>query len=115
MQEEVKSANSAELQPGDIVFECPQCGKSLAIDPRAAGFVVRCPDCQTEIQVPATLSESTEETEVLVTAASTEPAASPAFEVKSRASDSERLSQIRGELDLIQAALDRLVGLLGDN
>lgn len=114
MQEEVKSANSGELQPGDIVFECPQCGKSLAIDPRAAGFVVRCPDCQTEIQVPATHSESTEETEALTTAAA-EPNGLPAFEARPRTAESERLSQIRGELDLIQAALDRLVGLLGDN
>lgn len=113
MHEEVKSANSGELQPGDIVFECPQCGKSLAIDPRAAGFVIRCPDCQTEIQVPGTTAESAEETEVLVT--TSEPPGLPSLDDAVRTSESERMAQIRGELELIQAALDRLVGLLGDN
>jgi transcription elongation factor Elf1 len=45
-------AESAELGPGDIVFDCPRCGKSLAIDFRGAGLTVRCTDCGSEVPVP---------------------------------------------------------------
>lgn len=38
--------------PGDIVFDCPYCGKSLAIEERGAGLVIHCPDCGKEVQVP---------------------------------------------------------------
>lgn len=43
---------SGEFQEGDIIFECPSCSKSLAIDPRGAGLMISCPDCQSRIQVP---------------------------------------------------------------
>lgn len=36
----------------DIIFECPRCSKSLGIDERGAGLVVRCPDCGLRMQVP---------------------------------------------------------------
>lgn len=36
----------------DIIFECPHCSKSLEIDARGAGFMIVCPDCQREVQVP---------------------------------------------------------------
>lgn len=118
MQEEVKSANSAELQPGDIIFECPQCGKSLAIDVRGAGYIVRCPDCHTEIQVPGVDAPSEEEDdEVEIPPA---PGSEISLEARVqhlerlRAADAERFGQISGELSLIQAALDRLVGLVED-
>ena len=52
-QQQVKSAGATDVQPTDIIFECPQCGKSLAIDPRGIGLVIACPDCRTEVQVPA--------------------------------------------------------------
>jgi transcription elongation factor Elf1 len=41
-----------EIRPTDIVFDCPFCGKSLAIDCRGAGLVVGCPDCGNKVQVP---------------------------------------------------------------
>jgi len=37
----------------DIVFECPHCGKSHAIDQRGAGLVIPCTDCRQPITVPA--------------------------------------------------------------
>lgn len=49
--------NKSKEDPGaitenDIVFDCPHCGKSLAIDQRGAGLIVTCPDCQQPVQVP---------------------------------------------------------------
>ncbi len=51
------TAPSRELDPDeipetDIVFECPHCGKSLSIDPRGAGLVIRCTQCQQPVTVP---------------------------------------------------------------
>lgn len=37
---------------GDIIFDCPHCGKSLAIDPRGAGLIIACPDCHQNVTVP---------------------------------------------------------------
>ena len=48
--EELKLNTS--IQPNDIVFDCPHCGKSLAIDSEGAGLAITCPDCQNVIQVP---------------------------------------------------------------
>ena len=51
MSDPNENAASRELDPDeipetDIVFECPHCGKSLSIDPRGAGLVIRCTQCQ---------------------------------------------------------------------
>jgi len=43
---------SAGFDETDIIFECPRCGKSLGIDERGAGLLVRCPDCGLRMQVP---------------------------------------------------------------
>ncbi len=117
MQEEVKSAS--ELEPGDIIFECPRCGKSLAIDVRGAGYVVHCPDCRTEIQVPGI--ETVARAPVIEVEPPVESPAEPASPLsrieyleRLRSADRERLQQIGGELALIQAALDRVMGLIED-
>jgi transcription elongation factor Elf1 len=47
----VKSKNPV-LDGSDILFECGQCGKSLAIDCRGAGLNVHCPECDSELEVP---------------------------------------------------------------
>ena len=41
-----------EIRESDIVFDCPVCTKSLAIDCRGAGLTIMCPDCDNKIQVP---------------------------------------------------------------
>lgn len=41
-----------EIRDSDIVFDCPCCDKSLAIDCRGAGLTITCPDCGNKIQVP---------------------------------------------------------------
>ncbi len=40
------------IKETDIVFDCPSCGKSLAIDYRGAGLTIPCTDCGTYVDVP---------------------------------------------------------------
>ena len=42
----------AEIKETDIVFDCPHCSKSLAIDYRGAGLTIPCTDCGKNVQVP---------------------------------------------------------------
>jgi DNA-directed RNA polymerase subunit RPC12/RpoP len=131
---------NAEIHDTDIIFECPHCAKSLAIDQRGAGLMISCPDCGARIQVP--LPEGVDEP----------PAhqSIPAFrgeydsqvrnlrealensrgkvqhlmdsmeEVRKRRSYLEKLrveslsryERISDELAVIQSALDRMVGIL---
>ncbi len=41
-----------EIKESDIVFDCPYCSKSLAIDYRGAGLTITCSDCGNDIEVP---------------------------------------------------------------
>lgn len=50
----------------DIIFECPFCSKSMAIDKRGMGLTINCPQCDGLVRVP-TVSESTEATPDSVT------------------------------------------------
>ena len=115
-QQKVKSAGATDVQPTDIVFECPQCGKSLAIDPRGIGLVVVCPDCQTQVQVPAPRFEEEELSNE--ESGSDEQGVDLAERVRLlerfHAMDQERLQQISAEMGLIQSAIDRVVTLLND-
>ena len=44
--------NSTEVKETDIVFDCPHCSKSLAIDYRGAGLTIPCTDCGKMVDVP---------------------------------------------------------------
>jgi len=49
----IKSADdNSEIKETDIIFDCPNCGKSLAIDYRGAGLTIKCSDCGSDVQVP---------------------------------------------------------------
>lgn len=47
-----ETADQTDIRDSDIVFDCPCCEKSLAIDCRGAGLTIACPDCGNKIQVP---------------------------------------------------------------
>jgi septal ring factor EnvC (AmiA/AmiB activator) len=49
----------SEFTDDDIIFECPFCSKSMAIDKRGMGLTINCPQCSGMVRVP-TISESTE-------------------------------------------------------
>src|SRR5437899_476743 len=40
------------ITPRDILFECPNCGKSMVIDGSALGMIVDCPQCPAQVIVP---------------------------------------------------------------
>lgn len=52
MSEKVKEVESDEILETDIVFECPHCLKSLAIDYHGAGLTIPCTDCKGLVEVP---------------------------------------------------------------
>lgn len=110
--QDVKQANAGELQPSDIIFECPQCGKSLAIDVRGAGYIVKCPDCATQIQVPGVSQE--EDGTAAPVPVVLDPQSRIAHLERLRHLDQERIAQISREIALIQAAIDRIGGLIED-
>jgi len=47
-------SDSKRIGPGDLVFDCPACRKSLVVDKVAAGQILPCPLCKKPIQVPQT-------------------------------------------------------------
>jgi hypothetical protein len=47
-----KPEEAAEIKETDIVFDCPYCSKSLAIDYRGAGLTIQCTDCGRNVVVP---------------------------------------------------------------
>ena len=136
-------ANENLIDPVDagatvIIFDCPHCGKSLAIDERGAGLVITCPDCSQQVQVPVP-DEEQEVDDVVV-----KPESDPQEQIKSlsealtkyqtkverlvasleevrarrtyleklRTDNMTRFEQVSGEVSLIQASLDRLVTIL---
>ncbi len=113
-KQQVKSAAGGDLQPDDIVFECPTCGKSLGIDPRGVGLVVTCPDCQSQIQVPEVEEADQNGEETQITEVPVDLAERVRLLERFHAIDQERLQQISAEVGLIQSALDRVVALITD-
>jgi transcription elongation factor Elf1 len=41
-----------EIREGDILFDCPFCGKNMAIEAAGAGLMVPCATCGKRVQVP---------------------------------------------------------------
>lgn len=41
----------------DIIFECPNCEKSLKVDASAVGMQLECPECGQEIEIQAGQSD----------------------------------------------------------
>lgn len=44
--------DGADIRDTDIVFDCPHCGHSLAIDYRGAGLQINCVNCGEPVLVP---------------------------------------------------------------
>ncbi len=106
---------------GDILFECPKCGKSLEIDARGAGYIIVCPDCQSEIQVPAwnssndddTVDASEEERQrIEIEEALAQLQARIVRLEKQQQLDNQCFKRIGDEIVLIQAALDRITEIV---
>lgn len=130
-----------EIADTDIIFECPHCAKSMAIDRRGAGLMISCPDCGTRIRVPYTdgleipsasvsgdpslaiepqtrdlaqaLHQSREKVQQLIRLLDEARHRRITLE-KMRLVEAGRLGKISDELAVIQSAIDRIAGLLED-
>ncbi len=133
--------NIGSVKTADIVFDCPFCNKSMAIDPRGAGMMISCPDCGQKVQVPGmpnadtaamnALAASNEAPEVRIQLLTEALEASQAkverlvanleevrdrrkYLEKLRSDNMARFDQIGKELVTIQNAFDRIVAILQD-
>lgn len=98
------------LSGSDILFECGQCGKSLSIDCRGAGLNIRCPQCDSELEVPipegfdlaaldkeiSAAAEADGELEAPMPAPDTEA-------VSSDESENEQVNKLMAELEALRA------------
>lgn len=131
-----------DIMDTDILFDCPQCGKSLVIEEQGAGLVVPCPDCGARMQVPvperlqqeaerspgrttladytAAVESAPAETEVLrerverLEVTVEEVQQRKRLLEKMRIDHAMRFERVREEMALMQAALDRMTDLLQD-
>ena len=51
-QDPTQMIDTTEIREGDILFDCPYCGKNLAIEAAGAGLMVPCVGCGKPVQVP---------------------------------------------------------------
>lgn len=116
----------------DIIFECPFCGKSMAIDKRGMGLTITCPDCGGLVRVP-TISEETSKSPDSVNmpieglAGALHESRDEVRDLRERVEElnvlrekletqtqvqEEKLGELRREFSKIQAALDRVSMLM---
>lgn len=125
----------SEFTDEDIIFECPFCAKSMAIDKRGMGVTINCPQCSGMVRVP-TVSETTDSAPHSVTmpveglADALDESRDEVDELKQKISDLEalreqlevksssqegKLTSLRREFGNIQSALDQVSLLMADN
>lgn len=124
-----------DFTENDLIFECPYCNKSMAIDKRGMGLTINCPECDGLVRVP-TVSESTEKSpdsvdmpvEGLADALAESRDELTALKDKLSGVDDlrvqleeqtkrheEQLAQLRREFGNIQSALDQVSLMLADS
>ena len=50
--DQTQAMDMTEIREGDILFDCPHCGKNMAIEAAGAGLMVACASCGKAVQVP---------------------------------------------------------------
>lgn len=48
----ILNIDQTEIREGDILFDCPHCGKNMAIEAAGAGLMIPCAACGKDVQVP---------------------------------------------------------------
>jgi len=123
---------AADIKVTDIVFDCPHCGKSLAIDYHGAGLAIQCTDCGNDVEVPIPegmevedIDSNEEDQEIRIlklrhalSAAESKIAeleghvadltAGQAVAQKARLREEERLRVIQEKVQSLQVALDQI-------
>ena len=88
----------SEIREGDILFDCPHCGKSMAIEAAGAGLMVPCAGCGRAVQIPIPDAETPEAPVPSV------PLPRPDDEPR------EVIRQLDSALGLANQQIDRLMG-----
>jgi uncharacterized Zn finger protein (UPF0148 family) len=83
---------------GDILFNCPLCGKSMAIEAAGAGLMVPCANCGKPVQVPIPDPRVAEAS-----------AAVPRPDVDAEENPEELIRQLDSALALANAQIDELI------
>ena len=127
--------DSTEFTDDDIIFECPFCGKSMAIDKRGMGLTITCPKCNGLVRVPTVsastggnpdsvsmplegladaLEESRKELEDMKKKLAAVENLRTKLEQQSREHE-EKLTILRREFGKIQSALDQVTMMIVDS
>ena len=132
MVEEFK--RKKDITESDIVFDCPNCSKSLAMDRRGAGATIDCPGCSEPVRVPTppdpvpetykdlteyadmeelqqSLLSSREKVDALTAQIAELAKKHEGFEAQ-REKNSDTISKLRCEFGNIQDALDNIYKFL---
>ena len=129
--------DDVEISERDVVFECPSCAKSLAIDRRGAGLTISCPQCSEPVRVPmppdelvqhppmdhseeyadatglqSGLDESQKKIQELTDSLNRLASEQEKMEAQ-RDAQKKMVSKLRHEFSAIQAALDNIYEQLG--
>ena len=105
------SNEPGDIKESDIVFDCPSCQKSLAIDYRGAGLTITCPDCEARIQVP--IPEGMEVSDIDSSSEDQEVRIIHMREVLSASQN--RLSEIESELQDLEHRREALERIRSEN
>jgi transcription elongation factor Elf1 len=103
--------DGAEIKDTDIVFDCPHCGKSLAIDYRGAGLMIPCTDCGKNVQVP--IPDGMEITDVDIS--DEEKEARIVNLRRSLAASEMRIKQLEAEVEELTVRRDQLEKVRAEN
>lgn len=92
----------AEIREGDILFDCPFCGKNMAIEAGGAGLMIPCAGCGKPVQVPIP-DTGTPETPVTPAVPVSRP------DLDGEDSPAETIRQLDAALGMANQQIDRLV------
>jgi predicted nucleic acid-binding Zn-ribbon protein len=95
----IPDPDQTEIREGDILFDCPHCGKNMAIEAAGAGLMVPCAACGKEVQVPIP-DAATPEVPV---------AAVPRPPLDNGESPEETIRQLDAALAMANEQIDRLI------
>ena len=103
--ESTQAMDLTAIREGDILFDCPYCGKNMAIEAAGAGLMVPCANCGKPVQVPIP-DGRTPEAPVAEPAPS---APSPAAPLADTEDPEGTIRQLDSALAMANQQVDRLV------
>ncbi|MDY0149869.1 MAG: hypothetical protein RBT03_07275 [Kiritimatiellia bacterium] len=102
----ILNGDQTEIREGDILFDCPHCGKNMAIEAAGAGLMVPCAACGKDVEVPIPDADTPEEPLVAVPRPPLDNGESPAETIRqldtALAMANEQIDQLIAEKEALQ-------------